>query len=98
MKLASLYIVRDHLKPVEKNVINKDVTKELNDILPQYKQYCDIKRRYQMHELTAEAVIQSLRLVCKEIDEFIHILYSSTDMEEERIQIREEIQRLQSLS
>ena len=85
-KLASLYICRDHMMATHPDS-NPAVEKEYNDILPQYQQYCTVKRRYQLHEITEEPVIASMMNVCTEIKEFIQILYSNTNMENERIQI-----------
>ena len=70
------------------------VEEELRDILPQYKNYCKIKRRYQLGEVSESQVLNSLKVVCKEIDEFFHTLYSSTDMPEEREQLKNLMQRL----
>ena len=91
-KLASLYIVRDKF-----NTPKNSVEHELSDILPQYKSYCDIKRKYQLNELTATAVINSMQGVCKEISEFIEMLYGSTDMPEERQMILTMLDNLQLL-
>ena len=86
-KLASLYIVRHFnstgLNPVVQT--NKDVVeKELADIFPYYKKYCDVKRDYQLNKVGEEVVLTYLASVCKEILEFIHILYNSTDTPQER--------------
>lgn len=83
-KLASLYIVRDKFQPTA----NK-VESELSDILPQYKEYCSIKRRYQLGEIESGMVVTALQGVCKEITEFIQILYGSTDMPTERELLRQ---------
>ena len=94
MKLASLYIVRDeHQKTVTDD--GKQVESELNDILPQYQIYCNIKRKYQLQELPDTTVQIAMKAVCKEIEEFMHTLYSSTDMPEERELIRNLIHNLQ---
>lgn len=76
--------------------VTNPVEDELRDILPQYKNYCKIKRRYQLGEASEPQVLNSLKVVCKEIDEFFHTLYSSTDMPEEREQLQLLIQRLSS--
>lgn len=81
--LASLYIVREYLKAYPHGE-EPQVEKELSDILPQYQQYKDIKRKYQMSEIAKEQVIKSINNVCSEIKEFFDILYRSTDMQEER--------------
>lgn len=97
MKLASLYIVRDKYKPPLQTVVDTkydEVKQELSDILPAYKKYCTIKRKFQLHEIPASAVITGIDMVCREIDEFIRTLYSSTDMIEERNALKNTIDRL----
>ena len=93
-KLASLYIVRDNLTKTQEPVYNK-VETELNDILPQYRMYCEVKRKYQLKELTDQAVYLAMQDVCTEIREFIQTLYSSTDTPQEREMIRNLINQLQ---
>lgn len=89
-KLASLYIIKEHFKqyPLVLRGLYDEVEDELNDIAPQYKSYCEIKREYQLGKTTKEAVIKSIKGVCKEIEEFLQILYSNTDMPEEREQLK----------
>lgn len=58
--------------------------RELNDILPQYQKYIDIKRRYQLGELSEATVENSIKLLVQEIKEFLIILYRNTDMPVER--------------
>ena len=86
LKLASLYIVRENYKSANLtgNFNESEVVQELNDILPQYKHYCDVKRRYQLDEVTEQAVLNDMTEVCRELKEFIQVLYSNTDMPEER--------------
>ena len=98
LKLASLYIVRDNFERANKaaNFNELEVVQELNDILPQYRHYCDTKRRYQLKEVTQQAVEYDLQEVCREIQEFIHTLYSSTDFPEERHIIEGTLQKLTS--
>ena len=67
MKLASLYTVREY-----GNCTSDETSKELHDILPMYSMYCTIKRKYQMRELSQDAVIRSVQDVCQEIKEFIN--------------------------
>lgn len=81
VELASLYVIKQNTKLPDMNVI----TAELDDILPQYKTYCNIKRRYQLGEVDQVAVIKALKGVCQEIKEFLCTLYSHTDMGKERI-------------
>lgn len=95
-KLAMLYIIKDHYKkypPVLRGLCD-EVEEELNDIAPQYKKYCDIKREYQLGNTQKESVIKSIRLVTTEIKEFITILYNNTDMQEERKELKEMLRTL----
>jgi len=90
-KLASLYVVRDNMyrdTSVTSQNAHTDVLKEYSDILSSYNEYCAIKRDYQLQKTTRDAVITEINIVCKEISEFIHILYSNSDMPEERDAIR----------
>lgn len=103
-KLASLYIVRDHLKSnyqpqtsYENNVKN-EVVKEYSDILPEYTEYCKIKRDYQLQKITKDKVISEINDVCNEIKEFITCLYINSDMPEERNQILTMINELQKIN
>ena len=89
IKLASLYTVQEHLQESEQLKV-QEVEQELNDILPQYRLYCEAKRKYQMHESSESAIQYAMENMCKEINEFIHILYNST----ETVQERESIKRL----
>lgn len=81
IKLASLYTVRDKLY---QSVTPDNAESELHDILPQYRVYREVKAQYQMHEIPKEKVLASLDLLCKEINEFLHMLYNNTDIAEER--------------
>lgn len=98
-KLASLYICREYLarrnEPKLKDHELK-VESEINDILPQYRDYCQVKRRYQLNEINEKPVISSMKKLCVEIKEFIQILYSNTDMEDERTQIHDMLSELSS--
>ena len=82
-KLASLYTVRDHLT----NQQEDETEKEISDILPSYRVYADTKIKYQNHEVTEEAVVSTLHLLCVEVIDLIKILYTSTEMVEERQEI-----------
>lgn len=84
-KLASLYIIQDRYNS---NIPSNNVENELSDILPQYQRYCTLKRKYQLNEVTENAVINSIYNVCQEITEFLQTLYGSTDMQEERDAIK----------
>ena len=102
IKLASLYIVRENLNNVnltanfnESSVVNDEVVKELNDIFPQYHEYVETKRMYQLKQTTHEAVVEKLGYVCKELEEFVNVLYSSTESPEERLIIEGTLTKLQ---
>lgn len=95
--LAYLYIVRDHYNPRTAQLVpieTLEVQRELSDILPQYKIYKSVKKKYQMSETSKSAVTESMRDVCREITEFIETLISCSDMPEEREQIKTMIYRL----
>lgn len=85
MKLAALYTVRDGY--------NKEIA-ETQETLPQYKNYCKVKKRYQMHEVGETIICESMQLVCNELDEFIHVVYSSTDTSAERDLIVNTLQQI----
>ena len=86
-KLAYLYACRD-------NLARDEVEEELDDILPYYTKYRDIKRRYQLHQTIDHEVLQGMTNVCRELKEFINALYSSTEMHKERVLIRDMLQEL----
>lgn len=79
--LSALYNVRANLLGSTK--FDK-TAKELNDILPSYNQYIEVKRKYQLKEVTADALYTAFNSLCSEIQEFLHTLYSCTDTEQER--------------
>ena len=79
-ELASLYIVRDKLV----DAITTPITAEFQDILPEFLHYINVKTKFQRHEITEEAIISSLSILCKEIEQFLQMLYSSTDCYKER--------------
>ena len=51
--------------------------------------YCDRKGKYQMRELGSIPVLDSLSSLCFDLKRFIMTLYSTTDMEDERILIQD---------
>lgn len=92
--LSALYTVKEHL------IGSKhygSVVKELNDILPSYLNYIDVKRKYQLKEITETNVLLQLGNVCHEIKEFIQTLYSGTDSPEERKIINDLIEQLKEI-
>lgn len=82
-KLASLYILKEHLKPTLKPT-EDNVERELSDILPQYKRYIEVKREFQLGEVNETKVLEVLGYLGQEIKEFLQILYASTSSPEER--------------
>ena len=96
-ELASLYICSICLQESVKSAKYSELQgteKELKDILPYYRKYVDIKRRYQLHQTTEGEVVVGIKKVCKEITEFIDSLYRGTDMNKERICLRNMIKQL----
>lgn len=79
--LSALYNVKTHILGTNQY---DSTTKELSDVLPSYLQYINVKRRYQLHEITEDSLYASMKELCKEIKEFIHALYSGTDTPKER--------------
>lgn len=95
-KLASLYIVREHYLKGQ-NEAGNDVQKEIQDILPQYHKYIEIKKRYQMGETSEKVVENAIKPLCKEILELVQTLYRCTDMPEERAYIKKMVNDLQNI-
>ncbi len=85
--LSALLNVREHLQNVTQSKPDS-LEQELNDILPQYKNYCEIKRQYQLGKVTDDSVVSAMRQVCKEVKEFLLILYQNTDTKIERNMIK----------
>lgn len=79
--LSALYNVKTHILGTNQY---DSTTKELSDVLPSYLQYINVKRRYQLHEITEDSLYTSMKELCKEIKEFIQALYSGTDTPKER--------------
>lgn len=89
--LSALYNVKTHLLGTE---LYSNTVKELNDILPSYIEYIDMKRKYQLGEIQETMLFSYLEAVCKEIREFIQTLYSGTDTQNERDIIKNLIRQL----
>ena len=92
-ELANLYICKSNIE----NGLNRQINaseRELKEILPYYHKYTDIKRRYQLNQTNEGEVIRGIKDVCREIAEFIAALYSGTDMNKERICIRQMLDTL----
>ena len=90
--LSALYNVKTHLLGTK----NYDsTTKEFGDLLPSYLQYVDTKRKYQLHQISADTVYINMKELCREIKEFIQTLYGSTDTEQEREILKQMIKEIQ---
>ena len=96
IELASLYIIRNN----NLTGINKEETGgirgEIEDILPAYTEYRQVKTQYQLNNLPDFVVVKTLKLLCQEIEEVINLLYSNTDMNKERRCIKQMISNLYS--
>ena len=79
--LAALYKVRDELGA-------NRVENEIEDILPAYRKYVELKTKYQNGEATQEAVVKSINIVCREVYDLVKTLFSCSDMPLERIKIQ----------
>ena len=95
-KLASLYIVKKHFGSGVEHSDNI-VVKEFKDILPMYSQYCKIKRKYELKEVSAEALNEAIHDVSREIKEFIRTLYANVDTPEEKDILTSMIAELKTL-
>jgi len=83
-ELASLYIIQAHMSKEGITGTTAVIQEEVEDILPAYRQYCQVKRQYQCHEVTEQAVVEALRIVGEEIRDLFNLIYSGTDMGKER--------------
>ena len=88
LKLASLYILRENLKPGLKREID-GVEDELDDILPQYRHYIVVRRNFQLGQTNQTEVLKALTYLCIEIKEFLKALYSGTSSPEEQSILQE---------
>ena len=89
--LSALYNVKTHLLGTQ---AYDSTTKELKDIFPSYLQYIEIKRKYQLHEISEDAVYINMKELCKEIKEFMRALYSGTDTPKERELLHQMIEEI----
>lgn len=86
-KLAVLYIVQQHYKKANSadcSGLQDEIVTEYKDILPSYTKYCEAKKKFQLLEVPKEKVLHDLEGLCKEIQEFLYLLYTNTDSPEER--------------
>ena len=88
-RLAALYTIIDH----KLNEINP-VIQEYSEILPSYQLYCKVKRKYEMKDIDEETVRVAVKTLCEEIKDFLVILYSNTNTEMERAEIKKMLNSL----
>lgn len=83
-ELACLYIIKDHLSTGTKhsNSASNSV------FLPYYNLYIDDKRKFQRKEIPVDIIKEDIQNVCIEIVEFLTMLYSCTDSEYERKEVK----------
>ena len=80
IKLSALYNVREHLQSPVKTMVEQ----ELDDILPAYTIYINVKKQYQQGLIPENTVILRLNQVCRELEDLFTTIYSGTDTPEER--------------
>ena len=100
-RLAMLYIVRDHQKNANTSVsdaCSAIVAEEIRDTLPMHKEYCQVKREFQLGSVREEVVVSKLSLLCEEIEEFIKTLYYNTNTQAERDCLHRVFQNVVTLS
>ena len=73
------------------------IQSELEDILPSYIKYKQSKIDFERNKIAQDVPITYMKRVCKEIKEFIEILYSGTNTMEERNIIRNMIDDLKEV-
>ena len=88
--LSSLYIVR-------KNLNSSKISQNSHDNytqFPYYEKYISTKRKYQLNQTTEGEVIKDMKNVCIELKEFVNTLYYNTDMNKERMCIKQALQEI----
>lgn len=93
--LSALIVVQSYLQNAIQSAPDS-LEQELNDILPRYKEYCEIKQRYQRNQASDDELIIAMRRVCKEVKEFLLILYQNTDMQIERTMLKAMLKDVQN--
>ena len=99
-KLATLYIIYDHLYSVKEPQTDSFDSKysfnsgpqhteveektDKKTILPAYNLYVDAKTAYQYGDAPFEKVLKTFETLSQEIKDFIKMLYRNTDTPEER--------------
>nr|DAE06076.1 MAG TPA: hypothetical protein [Siphoviridae sp. ctsxw88] len=68
--------------------------KEYKDIQPRYAEYCNVKKQYQLNTVPQELLKQSTKYLCKEIEEFIQILYTNSDTDFEKTEFKNSLEKM----
>ena len=71
------------------------IRKELDDILPAYNKYLNNKLKFQTGETDSESMVLGFKFVCKELEDFICMLYSGTDTYKERRELQNSLKHIQ---
>lgn len=82
------------LLTLDEKLGTEQIEREIGDILPAYLKYITIKTKYQTGTEEKDRVICALKALCGELLQLIQLLYSSSDMPLERIEIQNMIQLL----
>ena len=93
--LSALIVVQSYLQNAVQSKPDS-LEQELNDILPRYKEYCEVKRDYQLGKIPKDDIIISMRRVCKEVNEFLLSLYENTETAEERTMLKTMLKDVQN--
>ena len=88
--LSSLYIVRKNLNSSKFSQSSHDNYTQF----PYYEKYISTKRKYQLNQTTEGEVIQDMKNMCRELKMLVSTLYCNTDMNKERLCIRQMLQEL----
>lgn len=89
-ELAALYIIRD--KYNYSNTTDPDQSDV--DILPSYRRYQTIKRKFQLGEISEDALVPNMKLIMEELEEFLLLLYTNTYLRKERLCIEQTISNI----
>lgn len=92
-ELAALYICKSNLENALESHSNTS-GELLQDKLPYYCKYRDAKRRYQLGQTNEGEVIKAIKETCSEFFTFMEDMYSGTDMNKERLCIKQMIHKL----
>ena len=81
--LLELWLSSNTQKAVP-NVSTVKIQNEINDILPAYVEYIEVKRKRMLKEVTDEKVLFTLQTLVNELQDLIEMIYRNTETCEER--------------